>query len=196
MINFAKAEFIRSSADRAGLSTDSSREIIFAGRSNAGKSSIINMLLSRKDFARTGKSPGKTVCVNYFGVDGVIFVDLPGYGYAKTGFDERDHWARLIDAFFRIKTHQRLGILIADMRREPTELDRTMAGYFEGMDVPYIVAANKCDKLNRAELAAQTEIYRKAFAGRAEKIVVCSAAVGTGKDELSAEINKFAEECE
>ena len=192
-MNFAKAEFIKSAANRAGLSDGSERELIFAGRSNVGKSSLINMLLGRNDFARTGKTPGKTVCVNYFSVDGISFVDLPGYGYAKTGFDERNHWAKLIEAFFRIKTHPRLGILIADIRREPTDLDRTMAGYFEGMGVPYIVAANKCDKLNKTELKQQTELYLKEYEGRAEKIIICSAYNGTGKDELRAEIEAFAQ---
>ena len=136
-LNVHKAEFVRSAADPKDFPRDPLPQIAFAGRSNVGKSSVINRLLNRKNFARVGAAPGKTTHINYFRIDEKLYlVDLPGYGYAKVSKAEKDRWAKLIQSWFDDPELMTLGILIVDARHKPTENDITMAEYFQNSQKP------------------------------------------------------------
>lgn len=193
-LNIQKTEFIKSAAAKRDFIFDGRPVVIMAGRSNVGKSSVINALLNRKNFARVGASPGKTTQVNYFLVDETLYlIDLPGYGYAKRSFDERDRWAALIDDFFRMSADgacAALGLLVIDSRHGPLDADLTMADYYASAGIPFIVAANKCDKLNKTEFKKRKAEIETVFAGHAEVIMV-SAEKGVGRAELLERINEF-----
>lgn len=131
-INFNKAEFILSAVQPGAFLRDGRPQVAFAGRSNVGKSSVINRLLNRKNFARVGATPGKTTQVNYFLIDGrIYFTDLPGYGYAKVSKEERDRWGRLMENYFQEQGLITLGVLIVDARHKPTADDVTMCTWFK-----------------------------------------------------------------
>ena len=131
-VNLQKAEFVRSAAKAADFPRDRLPQVAFAGRSNVGKSSVINRLLNRKNFARVGAAPGKTTHINYFLIDGAFYlVDLPGYGYAKVSQAEKARWGRLIESWFADTSLMTLGILIVDSRHKPTADDCTMAEWFK-----------------------------------------------------------------
>lgn len=150
-LNINKAEFIKSAAAPSGFIRDALPNIVFSGKSNVGKSSVINRLLNRKNFARVGQSPGKTVHVNYFLIDKkVYFVDLPGYGYAKVSKAERERWGKLMEQFFAVDGLIDLGVMIVDSRHKPTADDVTMAEWFKSTGCPLVVVANKADKLKKA----------------------------------------------
>ena len=152
-INFNKAEFILSAVKQSTFIRDGRPQVAFAGRSNVGKSSVINRLLNRKNFARVGATPGKTTQVNYFLIDGKIyFTDLPGYGYAKVSKEERDRWGRLMENYFQEEGLISLGVLIVDARHKPTADDETMCTWFKDSGCPLIVVANKLDKLKKSEV--------------------------------------------
>ena len=136
-INFNKAEFILSAVKQSTFIRDGRPQVAFAGRSNVGKSSVINRLLNRKNFARVGATPGKTTQVNYFLIDGKIyFTDLPGYGYAKVSKEERDRWGRLMENYFQEEGLVSLGVLIVDARHKPTADDETMCTWFKDSGCP------------------------------------------------------------
>ena len=152
-INFNKAEFVLSAVKASTFIRDGKPQVTFAGRSNVGKSSVINRLLGRKNFARVGATPGKTNQINYFDIDGKIyFTDLPGYGYAKVSKEERDRWGRLMESYFAEPDLITLGVLIVDARHKPTADDVTMCDWFKGTGCPVIVVANKLDKLKKSEI--------------------------------------------
>jgi len=186
VINLQKAEFLRSAASVRDFPGAGIRQIVFAGRSNVGKSSVINCILNRKNLARTGQKPGKTINVNLYKVDPtLIFADLPGYGYAKVSKQEKDRWSELLSSYFGACADDiALGILVFDIRREPTEEDLDMAQLFVDMDIPFIVCANKCDKLNKTELAAAPDMLCRAFGISREQLFVVSAVAGTGRHEI------------
>ncbi|MBO6041152.1 MAG: YihA family ribosome biogenesis GTP-binding protein, partial [Oscillospiraceae bacterium] len=152
-MNTQKAAFVKSAASKKDFLPTDRPGVVFAGRSNVGKSSVINSLLRRKNFARVGATPGKTVQVNYFNVDGVYFVDLPGYGYARVSGEERRRWGELMEDFFSQPERIALGVLIVDARHAPTADDVTMAEYFKNAGRPFVVVANKLDKLKKSEIA-------------------------------------------
>ncbi len=184
MLNVNKAEFVVSAAYPRDFIRDGRAQLVFAGRSNVGKSSLINKLLNRKNFARVGGTPGKTAHINYFRVDGAYFVDLPGYGYAKVPRAERDRWAKLMEAYFREQLVT-VGVLIVDARHTPTGDDRTMADWFRGTGKPLIVAANKMDKLKKSEYAERLADIRNTLAlEESTPLLPVSAENGTGRDEL------------
>ncbi len=184
MLNVNKAEFVVSAASPKDFIRDGRAQLVFAGRSNVGKSSLINKLLNRKNFARVGGTPGKTAHINYFRVDGAYFVDLPGYGYAKVPRAERDRWAKLMEAYFREQLVS-VGVLIVDARHTPTGDDRTMADWFRGTGKPLIVAANKMDKLKKSEYAERLADIRNTLAlEESTPLLPVSAENGTGRDEL------------
>ena len=138
-MNFQKVEFVKSGASMEGLPPASMPEIAFAGKSNVGKSSVINRILQRKNFARVGEAPGKTIHANYFNVDQkCYFVDLPGYGYAKVPMAEKERWGRLMEAYFA-SGRITLGIMIVDARHAPTKNDVVMADYFMQTGCPFVV---------------------------------------------------------
>ncbi len=186
MLNVNKAEFVISAASRKDFIRDGRAQFVFAGRSNVGKSSLINKLLNRKNFARVGGTPGKTAQINYFRVDGAYFVDLPGYGYAKVPKAERDRWAKLMETYFR-EGLVTAGVLIVDSRHTPTADDRTMADWFRSTGKPMIVAANKMDKLKKSEYEERLADIRSTLElGEDVPLLLVSAENGTGRGELLA----------
>ncbi len=189
-VNWNKAEFIRSAAKPADFPRDGLPQVVFAGRSNVGKSSAINRLLNRKNFARVGSAPGKTTHINYFLIDKKLYlVDLPGYGYAKVSKQERDRWGRLIEAWFADSGRMAAGILIVDARHKPTADDCTMAQVFLSADKPFLVLANKLDKLKKSEIEDNLLRIRETLAlPETAPVIPFSAEKGTGKLDLIGEI--------
>ena len=187
-INFNQAEFVLSAVKPATFIRDGRPQVTFAGRSNVGKSSVINRLLNRKNFARVGATPGKTTQINYFRIDGKIyFTDLPGYGYAKVSKDERDRWGRLMENYFAEEGLITLGVLIVDVRHRPTADDVTMCDYFKSTQCPMVVVANKLDKLKKSEMATRKEEFERICAPYGcQAVVLTSAENGLGMDELRA----------
>lgn len=189
-LNVNKAEFIKSAARPEQFIQTSIPNIAFAGKSNVGKSSVINRLLNRKNFARVGAEPGKTVHVNYFLIDGkVYFVDLPGYGYAKVSQSERDRWGRLMEDYFASPGLISLGVMIVDARHKPTADDVTMAEWFKATGCPLLVVANKLDKLKKSEVEPNMALIREIL-GLHENVEILpfSAEKGTGREELLSRI--------
>lgn len=189
-VNWNNAEFIRSAAKPIDFPRDGLPQVVFAGRSNVGKSSVINRLLNRKNFARVGSAPGKTTHINYFRIDEKLYlVDLPGYGYAKVSKQERDRWGRLIEAWFADIDRMALGMLIVDARHRPTADDCTMAQVFLSANKPFIVVANKLDKLKKSETADHVELIRNTLElPENVPITLFSAEKGVGKAELLGHI--------
>ena len=185
-LNTQKAEFVRSAAGPRDFPHDALPQIAFAGRSNVGKSSVINRLLNRKNFARVGAAPGKTTHINYFRIDDKLYlVDLPGYGYAKVSQKEKERWAGLILSWFDDPELMSLGILIVDARHKPTANDITMAEYFKASGKPYAVVANKLDKLKKSEIESNLSLIRETLElPNTVKVIPFSAEKGTGREEL------------
>ena len=185
-MNLQKVEFIRSAARPTDFVMDSLPQIAFAGKSNVGKSSVLNCVLQRKNFARVGQKPGKTIHINYFKVDGkAYFVDLPGYGYAQVAASEKERWGKLMEAYFARAEEITLGVMIVDARHEPTKLDVVMAELFQGTGCPFVVVANKMDKLKKSELEPNLKTIREDLAlPEGTPIIPFSAEKGNGRDDL------------
>lgn len=184
-MNFQNVEFLISAASTGDFPRNRLPEIAFAGKSNVGKSSVINRLLQRKNFARVGDKPGKTVHVNYFVIDRKCYlVDLPGYGFAKVSQQEKDRWGRLMEDYFAAQRID-LGVLIVDYRHPPTNNDITMANWFLDSGCPFVVVANKMDKLKKSELKPNLEVIRRDL-GLPEDcpVIPFSAEKGDGREEL------------
>ena len=185
-MNLQKAEFIKSAARPEDFIADRLPQIAFAGKSNVGKSSVLNCVLQRKNFARVGQKPGKTVHINYFRIDDcAYFVDLPGYGYAQVAQAEKDRWEKLMESYFSRPEAINLGILIVDARHEPTRLDAVMAQLFQSCGCPFLAVANKLDKLKKSELAPNMERIRNTLKLSDDiKLIPFSAEKGTGRGDL------------
>ena len=185
-LNVNKAEFIKSAADPRQFIRSSVPAVAFAGKSNVGKSSVINRLLNRKNFARVGAQPGKTIHVNYFKIDDKLyFVDLPGYGYAKVSQSERERWGRLMEQFFAEPGLFTLGVMIVDARHKPTADDVTMADWFKNAGCRLAVVANKLDKLKKSEIEPNLALIRETLTLPEEvPLIPFSAEKGQGRDEL------------
>ena len=194
-MNIHNVSFVLSAAEESAFLRDGKPQIVFAGKSNVGKSSVINRLLLRKNFARVGEAPGKTVHVNYFDLDGKLYlVDLPGYGYAKVSAAEKERWAKLMERYFREKERISLGIMIVDARHKPTENDITMADYFLASGRPFLVLANKLDKCKKSEIEGNLSRIRETLSlPESVKVIPFSAEKGDGRETLLAEILPFAE---
>lgn len=189
-MNLQNAEFVTSITDLSKLPKDGLPQIAFSGKSNVGKSSVINRVLQRKNLARVGETPGKTTHINFFRIDGkAYFVDLPGYGFAKVPKAEKERWGKLMEAYFSDPTRISLGILIVDARHKPTENDVTMAAYFKSSGRPFLVVANKLDKLKKSELEPNMELIRKTLTLSDETLLIpFSAEKGTGREDLLRQI--------
>jgi len=187
-------EFLISAAATKDFPKNRLPEIAFAGKSNVGKSSVINRILNRKNFARVGETPGKTIHVNYFTVDSkCYFVDLPGYGYAKVSQSEKERWGKLMEDYFASQRIT-LGILIVDGRHAPTNNDITMARWFIDTGCPFVVIANKVDKLGTTKITPNMTVIRQDLELPDEiPLIPFSAEKGTGKDELVKYILAAAE---
>ncbi|MCQ2445382.1 MAG: ribosome biogenesis GTP-binding protein YihA/YsxC [Clostridia bacterium] len=185
MINTNKIEFVTSAANRQGFLQSTLPQVVFAGRSNVGKSSVINSLALRKNLAHVGKTPGKTLHVNYFDCDvKLLWVDLPGYGYAKVSFEEKERWADLIEGYFAVCKTISLGILIVDARHEPTELDIDMLSYFKKRRTPVAIVANKADKLKKIEYDEAIRRTAETLGVGEDSVLLYSAEKKIGRDEL------------
>jgi GTP-binding protein len=184
-MNFNKVEFLISAASSRDFPGNRLPEIAFAGKSNVGKSSVINRVLQRKNFARVGEKPGKTIHVNYFAVDSkCYFVDLPGYGFAKVSQKEKERWGKLMEDYFAASRID-LGVLIVDYRHPPTNNDITMARWFLDSGCPFVVVANKMDKLKKSELEPNLRTIREDLElPDSCPIIPFSAEKGNGRDDL------------
>ena len=184
-MNFHNVEFLISAAATKDFPANRLPEIAFAGKSNVGKSSVINRILNRKNMARVGEKPGKTIHVNYFTIDKkCYFVDLPGYGYAQVSQKEKERWGKLMEDYFAADRID-LGIMIVDHRHAPTNNDITMARWFIDSGCPFVVVANKLDKVKKSQVASSLETIRLDLElPEGTPVISFSAEKGNGKDEL------------
>lgn len=194
-MNFQNVEFLLSAARVADCPGAKLPEIAFAGKSNVGKSSVINRLLRRKNFARVGDKPGKTVHINYFLLDKRCYlVDLPGYGYAQVSRQEKERWGRLMESYFAAGRIS-LGVLIVDYRHPPTANDVTMARWFLDSGCPFLVVANKSDKLRKRDLEPNLAVIRRDLELPEDvKLIPFSAETGAGREELAKALLEAAGE--
>lgn len=193
MINTNRISFVTSGAAADGFVSSALPRIVFTGRSNVGKSSVINSLACRRNLARIGNTPGKTLHVNYFDADGkLLWVDLPGYGYAKVSFTEKLRWADLIEEYFEYDSKSiALGILIVDLRHDPTDQDKMMYNYFTDRSIDCVVVANKCDKLKASEIQAKLSSVKNILGMKENEPIIFSAVNNTGRDELFGKICSY-----
>ncbi|MBR4450950.1 MAG: YihA family ribosome biogenesis GTP-binding protein [Clostridia bacterium] len=193
-MRFDSIEFSAAYGTSAQLPPSSIPEILFSGRSNVGKSSLINKLFGRKNLARVSSTPGKTVTVNFFKGDGVYFADLPGYGYAKRNRAEKERWAELMEGYFGSGRNIKLVIQLLDMRHAPSADDITMLGFLKNSGIPYVIVFTKSDKLNKSETEKRREESAKELAafGDAPRVEF-SSVTGSGTDELKDLIIKLTE---
>ena len=186
-LNFNKVEFVKSAASPENFIRDGMPQFAFAGRSNVGKSSVINRLVNRKNMAYVGASPGKTTQINYFRIDQKAYlVDLPGYGYAKVSQAEKERWGRLMENYFQDGAEFiTVGVLIVDIRHKPTANDIIMHDWFRQTGCPEIIVANKLDKLKKSQVEPALAVIRETLLLDEEDILIpFSAEKGFGKDEL------------
>ena len=190
-MNIHNVEFIKSAATARDILGDGLPQVVFSGKSNVGKSSVINKLLNRKNIARVSSSPGKTVHINYFLVDNTAyFVDLPGYGYAKVSKTERARWSRLMEVYFSGASHITLGVMIVDARHKPTGDDITMGNWFKSTGCRLVVVANKIDKVNSSDKEKNIGVIREALdLPEGAQVIPFSAEKGTNRDMLLAAIS-------
>ena len=184
-LNVNKAEFIKSAADPRQFIHTGMPKVAFAGKSNVGKSSVINRLLNRKNLARVGAQPGKTIHVNYFKIDDKLYlVDLPGYGFAKVDKKEKQRWGQMMQDYFT-KADELLHVLcLVDIRHEPTEDDRQMNRFLREMDIPFSVIATKADKISRGARSKYLAPICRALSVQPWEILCFSGEDGTGRDDL------------
>ena len=167
-------------------------EVAFAGRSNVGKSSLTNVLINRRNYARTSSQPGKTQTLNFYDIESkLFFVDVPGYGYAKVSQKEREKWARMIETYFSERQPLRGVVTLIDARHEPTKLDKQMVDFLHYYDLPLLVVGTKVDKVPKSRRNRCVSQIRKGLALRqADQVVLFSAVDKTGKDDVWAWIEK------
>lgn len=190
MLKINSAEFLQGVADLRQLPKNALREILFIGRSNVGKSSLLNKVCAKKNLARTSNTPGKTREINYYIINNAFyFVDLPGYGYAKVPEQMRAGWKRLIEDFLKRGSPISLAMQLIDSRQEPTPLDLMMMDWLEYYEVPYVLVLTKADKLPFSKLGRQIEAYKERFQsqlteGSCRGIVPFSIVNAEGRAEL------------
>jgi len=184
-LNTHNAVFVKSAADAGGFIRDRIPKVVFAGRSNAGKSSTINALLNRKGLARVSESPGKTIHINYYLVDKRLYlVDLPGYGFARAAKSRKDEWGKLMDAFFGETSNIDLCVLIVDARHRPSDDDEIMCDYLKKTGIPFVVCANKTDKLKKAELGPHMREIADVLELPEDALIPYSSKTGEGIEAL------------
>lgn len=192
-MNWNQVEFEAAFGTLQQLSESDIPEICFSGRSNVGKSSLINRLLNRKSIARVSSTPGKTVTVNFYRLQAFRLVDLPGYGYAKVASTERERWAELMEGYFRSGRNIKLCLQLVDMRHKTTEFDLSMLEFLRHFNIPYAVVLTKCDKLNKSEFTARLTAVREELGelGENTPIIPFSALKGTGADDIRRTIEEY-----
>lgn len=186
-LNLHNVEFLRSAVRESDFPRDALPQIVFAGKSNVGKSSVINKLLGRKNFARVSAQPGKTIHINYFLIDRKMYlVDLPGYGYARVSKAEQQRWGALMESYFAMDLLT-MGVQIVDIRHKPTRDDVTMADWFRASGKPWVVIANKLDKIKKSQLEGNlAEIRQTLLLPEEVPVLPFSAEKGNGRDEMLA----------
>jgi len=190
-MRFDNAEFETSFGTFAQMPESVKPEIVFSGRSNVGKSSLLNKILNRKALARVSASPGKTVTINFFKLDKARLVDLPGYGYAKVSQSEKIRWAKMMESYFNSNRDIRLVVQLIDMRHSPTKDDLQMLDFLTQLDFPFIVALTKSDKLNKTEYSNQLESLKQELSQfNVQQIIPFSAKSGEGSDKIKSAIEK------
>lgn len=189
-MNFNKAEFDRSFGISSQLPFSDKPEITFAGRSNVGKSSLLNKLFNRKNLARVSSVPGKTVTINFYNVDNQRFVDLPGYGYAKISKQERDRFGELMEGYFKSGRKINLVVQLIDMRHKPTADDYGMISFMEQMNLPFIVVLTKADKLKKKEYEKRVNSISEELNNPQYPVIPFSSVTGQGVDEIKSLIEK------
>ena len=187
-INYQLAHFIASYGAASQIPPSTCPEVSFVGRSNVGKSSLMNKLFGRKGLVKVSSTPGKTSNINFFEADGVHFIDLPGYGFARRSKAERDRWAKLIGDFFELERSFNLVVSLVDIRHDPSKLDHQMIEFLQEGEYPFVVALTKADKLSRNQQGKQLAAIRKQLSVSPENIIVTSSQTGTGIDELKQRI--------
>lgn len=186
---------LRISAVRPNQFQNGLPEVLFCGRSNVGKSSMINCLLGRKSLARTSEKPGKTATINYYEIDKKLFlVDLPGYGYARVSQAEKDKWARFMQAYFNYESDKKLAISLVDLRHGPSDADLEMAAFLEQAGIPYWVVATKADKLSKTAVAENLKALEEVYAEfRPERLLAFSSKTKLGREVLVEQLTQIAE---
>ncbi len=196
-MNFNNVSFERSFGVSNQLPESTLPEVSFAGRSNVGKSSLINKLFNRKGLAKVSQTPGKTATINFFNSQDTRFVDLPGYGFAQVSKAEKGRWSELIEGYFNQDRNFALVVSLIDIRHAPSDLDHNMIEFLQDAELPYMVVLTKADKLSRQQQLKQKAAIKRALAlPDSVQIVVTSSEKGTGIDELRAAIAQATESAE
>ena len=191
MSQFPDARFILSANEADQFPPDTGTEVAVAGRSNAGKSSAINVIVNRRQFARTSKTPGRTQLVNFFELSsGQRLVDLPGYGFARVAESVRQHWGRLLQTYFEQRKSLRGLMLVVDVRRQLTDFDRQMLSFADSVDVPVHILLTKADKLKRGEAATALLEVQKEL-GESASVQLFSALKRQGEQEARDVLERF-----
>ncbi len=189
-IKFEHARFEAAYGTAEQLPESTTPEVSFAGRSNVGKSSLINKLVGRKALARTSSQPGKTANINFYETDGIRLVDLPGYGYAKVSGKERQRWADLIAGYFDQERSFNLVVALVDIRHDAQKLDVQMLDFLTDAELPFVVALTKADKLSRAKQLQQAARLARQFGISQDQMIITSAQKGTGINDLRKRIQE------
>lgn len=190
-MNYNKAEFERAFGISGQLPPSEVPEIAFAGRSNVGKSSLLNKLFNRKSLARVSSVPGKTITINFYDIDGYKFVDLPGYGYAKLSKSERDRFGELMEGYFQSGRNIKLVVQLVDMRHKPSQDDFGMIDFMQQMDIPFIVVCTKADKLKVKEFKRREKEIKEELSMVDENLIIpFSSQSGLGLDTVKMLIEK------
>ncbi len=185
-MNYNKVEFEAAFGTLKQIPESDLPEIVFAGRSNVGKSSMLNRLFNRKNLARVSSVPGKTITINFFKVENVRIVDLPGYGYAKVAKGEKRRWAEMMEGYFQSPRNIKLVVQLVDMRHKPSEDDYIMMRFLQDAGLPFIVAATKSDKLNKTQYNERKNALREELAEFGDNLTILpfSSEKGEGTEEL------------
>jgi GTP-binding protein len=191
-MNVTQAEFVISAVKPHQYPEDALPEIALAGRSNVGKSSLINKMIQRKNLARTSSQPGKTQQLNYYRINGQLyFVDFPGYGYAKVSKTQREQWGQMIETFLKDREPLKMVLLILDVRHEPSKDDRLMFDWLKYYDIPTCIVITKADKIPRSKWEKHIKMVKETLgADPRHRFVLFSSETGLGRDELWAVIQE------
>lgn len=191
-MNYNNAQFEKSFGKLSQLEASDLPEYCFSGRSNVGKSSLINKVLGRKSIARVSSKPGKTVTINFYKVDNIRLVDLPGYGYAKVSFKEKESWSELMEGYFASDRNIKMVFQLIDMRHPATEFDISMLEYLKYNNIPYTVILTKADKLNKSETEKRLSLIKEELGEFGENIDIIPFSIqnGQGVTEVRAILEK------
>ena len=193
-MNFNLAKFISAYGVSSQLPPSEKLEIAFAGRSNVGKSSLINKVFNRKGLARVSAVPGKTATINFYGVEDIFFVDLPGYGYAKIAKSEKHRWSELIEGYFNQNRNVALVLLLIDIRHSPSQLDLDMVKYLVETEYPFLIVLTKADKLSKLQKEKRIQGFRAEIPyGEEIHMIPASSETGEGIEELRSVLEEVSE---